>query len=183
MQAGGRHPTMGTHNALLRLADQTYLEVLAIDPDAPAPSRPRWFGLDALAPDDLPRLTTWVARVDDIVTVAAASSEPLGEITSMERGPYAWRITIPPDGQPPLDGLVPALIEWSSEHPTLGLHDRGCRLETLEARHPDPERLRRALDAQGSGAVVVSATDPAEPPNLVATIETPGGLRLLGAAP
>lgn len=39
MQPGGKHPRMGTHNLLLRLGD-CYLEVIAPNPDAPAPTRP-----------------------------------------------------------------------------------------------------------------------------------------------
>ena len=49
-QPGGEHPLMGTHNVLLRLGDDVYLEVIAADPRAAAPARPRWFGLDALEP-------------------------------------------------------------------------------------------------------------------------------------
>ncbi|MGH6623755.1 MAG: VOC family protein, partial [Burkholderiaceae bacterium] len=62
-QPGGRHEAMGTHNALLRLGARCYLEVIAIDPEAAAPARPRWFGLDdettrtALARS--PALLTW----------------------------------------------------------------------------------------------------------------------------
>ena len=37
---------MGTHNRVLGMAGGMYLEVIAIDPDAAAPERPRWFGLD-----------------------------------------------------------------------------------------------------------------------------------------
>jgi hypothetical protein len=33
---GGGHPAMGTHNRLLSLGPGEYLEVIAIDPDAPA---------------------------------------------------------------------------------------------------------------------------------------------------
>src|SRR6185369_2540749 len=37
--AGGKHPLMGTHNCLLAISSErfpaTYLEVIAIDPDAP----------------------------------------------------------------------------------------------------------------------------------------------------
>ncbi|HSH43331.1 MAG TPA: VOC family protein, partial [Arenicellales bacterium] len=45
-EAGGRHDAIGTHNQLLRLGDDQYLEIIAVDPDAPAPGKPRWFGLD-----------------------------------------------------------------------------------------------------------------------------------------
>ena len=67
---GGKHAAMGTHNALLRLGERTYLEIIAIDPDAPAPPRRRWFDLDDIALQseltEQPRLIHWVARVDDI---------------------------------------------------------------------------------------------------------------------
>src|SRR5690606_1359383 len=60
---GGRHALMGTHNRLLSLGPTEYLEVIAIDPDAPDPGRPRWFRLDAFAGP--PRLSNWVVAVDD----------------------------------------------------------------------------------------------------------------------
>lgn len=173
---------MGTHNALLRLSDSSYLEVIAVDPDASPPMRPRWFGLDGLAPDDAPRLATWVVRVDDLDASMADSPEPLGAVVAMTRGPFAWRITVPPDGRPPLGGVVPALIAWSSAHPALGIADRGCRLDRLEAWHPDRNRVERVLRAMHAPEIaVVKATSP-EAPSLVATIETPNGLRRVGAA-
>ena len=46
LTAGGRHSRMGTHNRLLSLGENFYLELIAIDPQAPPPDRPRWFGLD-----------------------------------------------------------------------------------------------------------------------------------------
>ncbi len=182
MEPGGRHETMGTHNALLRLSRSSYLEVIAIDPEAPSPARPRWFGLDALSPVARPRLTTWVVRSGDPERTVAASSVPLGEVLRMARGSFRWRITVPNDGSPPLDGLLPAVIAWSSEHPAKALPDRGCRLAGLEARLPDPDTLRGVLDdleAQGCAIVPVA---PGDPPRLVAIIETPRGLCRLGGA-
>jgi catechol 2,3-dioxygenase-like lactoylglutathione lyase family enzyme len=38
LQPGGAHPRMGTHNRLLRLGPDTYLEVIAIDPSAQRPA-------------------------------------------------------------------------------------------------------------------------------------------------
>ncbi len=43
---GQRHGYMGTHNHLLQLGEQVYLEIVALDPDGERPPRARWFGLD-----------------------------------------------------------------------------------------------------------------------------------------
>lgn len=48
MQPGGRHPRLGTHNALLKIGVCSYLEVISIDPDAVPPQRKRWFELGFL---------------------------------------------------------------------------------------------------------------------------------------
>lgn len=42
----GRHARYGTHNRCLGLEGGVYLEVIAVDPQAPPPPQPRWFGLD-----------------------------------------------------------------------------------------------------------------------------------------
>jgi len=47
-RAGGKHNGQGTHNALLGLGAQTYLEIIAPDPGQPTPSMPRPFGVDGL---------------------------------------------------------------------------------------------------------------------------------------
>ena len=46
LSRGGKHERMGTHNRLLRLGPTSYLELISIDPQAPAPGHPRWFELD-----------------------------------------------------------------------------------------------------------------------------------------
>ena len=61
--AGGVHVGMGTRNTLLALGDGRYLEIIGVDPDQPAPSGPRPFGIDGMRG---PRLLTWAARTTDI---------------------------------------------------------------------------------------------------------------------
>lgn len=180
-QPGGEHPRMGTHNLLLRLGEALFLEVIATNPDAPAPGRPRWFGLDNLSPQAAPRLSVWVARTTDIHALAAASTEALGPIETMSRGTLQWFITIPSDGVPPLGGVAPSLIQWhTTTHPATSLPDLGLTLARLELRHPEPQRVQRLLDhIQLSGPVTVSRVASASEAGLVAHIQTPAGMPVL----
>lgn len=183
-QTGGTHPRMGTHNCLLRLGESLFLEVIAPDPAAPKPARPRWFGLDALTPPSLPALSTWVVRSADIAQSAAAASEPLGPIEPMSRGALNWLITIPADGRVPLDGVAPALIEWHTPaHPAHGLPDQGLSLARLDIHHPDPTRVTRLLQSLALQAPVsVQACSAGTAPHLVAHIDTAQGRRVLDTA-
>jgi hypothetical protein len=180
MVPGGEHALMATHNLLLRLGDTTYLEVIAINPAAPGPGRPRWFELDRLTASDEPRLATWVARTSDIEGACASALTNIGNIEMMARGPFRWRITIPADGGLVDGGLVPPLIQWhSAMHPAAGMPDSGCSLSFVEAFTPDPELLRSQLASLGlSNAVVICRGTGV--PRLVAGINTPAGKRLLG---
>ena len=123
---------MGTYNALLRLGPTCYLEVIAIDPQAPAPARARWFGLDD-APTR-PRLAHWLVASDDIARDAPAFGFAADEILAMTRGDFRWRITVPRDGSLPGGGARPSLIQWDGEHPAARLAEPGC--ERLEPPEP-----------------------------------------------
>ena len=149
-ETGGAHPLMGTHNRLLSLGPDCYLEVIAIDPAAARPDRPRWFGLDAFRGP--PRLVGWVARSTRF------HAPPGTEISTQQRGDMRWRITIPTDGQPVAGGAWPMLIDWSgSVHPAAGLTDHGLRLDALTLAaadwpgwtDPADPRIRRLSTAEG----------------------------------
>ena len=144
MSPGGRHDFMGTHNALLSLGPSAYLEVIAIDPQADAPPRPRWFGLDGVSGP--PRLTNWVCRSGDLERDIQLAPDWCGEIVDAARGGLRWRMAVPDAGQYPLDGAFPGLISWVSErHPAAVLPDRGVRLEMLEICCPDAAVPQSAL--------------------------------------
>ncbi len=180
-QAGGEHARMGTHNLLLKLGESLYLEVIAPNPNAPEPGRPRWFELDEMKSDTPPRLATWVARTNDIRSTVAACSEPLGNVEPMSRGELSWLITIPPDGSLPFAGIAPTLIEWHTEaHPAARLRDAGCSLVRLEAFHPEASRvsaLLRSISVEGE--ISVAPLPAGKRPYLVAQIQTPNGPRRL----
>jgi hypothetical protein len=178
---GGDHTRMGTHNALVRLGEALYLEVIAVNPAAATPSRARWFGMDRLATSAPPRLATWVVRTTDIDAAAARASVPLGSIEEMTRDSLTWRITIPDDGCVPLNGAAPSLIQWSgTDHPAAALPDVGCELESLEIRHRDVNALRALLREMAfDGPVVLSPAESGRS-DLTARIRTPAGPRVLG---
>jgi hypothetical protein len=161
-QPGGRHLAMGTHNALLRLGERFYLEIIAIDPAGTSPQRPRWFGLDAIALQaelsERPRLLHWVARTDAIESTAAGCPLALGRVHRMSRGDFRWRITIPDDGALPGQGVVPTLIEWDvAIHPADRMPKSNVTLAQLAATHPDPAPVRSALSKLGvDGAIRVT---------------------------
>src|SRR5262245_33329501 len=92
---GGQHPRMGTHNRLMQIGDGVYLELIAIDPDAPPPGRRRWYALDEPWQQariaERPRPIAWIARSADIAAELAAHPE-LGTAEEMTRGDLVWRI-------------------------------------------------------------------------------------------
>lgn len=179
---GGQHLRMATHNHLLNLGGGVYLEVIAVDPHVPAPAHARWFGMDERRAGAGPRLTTFVARTNDIV--AAAQALPvLGPVCEMQRNTLSWQITIRPDGALNDDGAVPALIQWpAGVDPTMTMPDLGCRFVALEIFHPRPDQLRSAwtrIGLQTSGAMAIKSCPENEAPWLVAHIDTAHGRTIL----
>lgn len=175
VEGGGKHAEMGTHNRLLSLGD-LYLEVIAIDPAAPAPGRARWFDLDRF--EGAPRLTNWVARCDDLEAELAVSPAGTGEPMALARGEYRWRMAVPADGVLPFDSAFPALISWQgAAHPARALADRGVRLRRLEIGHPEAAALRAALDGRLDDPRVAVVAASAK--SLHAEFDTPFGARQL----
>lgn len=184
LQAGGKHVALGTHNRVLRLGETCYLEVIAIDPQAEKPSRPRWFELDsAKMQERLAKaacLIAWAVRTAEIVKLAAQSSEPLGEIKTMSRGNLRWRLTMSGDGHLPGSGLIPFLIEWSTAHPATAMEDSGCSLLGLQGLHPRPEEVLPVIESMGLQRLIEIRQSPAgSEPLLQASIRTPNGTKAL----
>ena len=144
---GGKHALMGTYNRVMSIASpaapKAYLEIIAIDPEAPDPGRLRWFDLDSPAMQAMlaqgPRLVHWVARCEDIDERCSRLREAgidRGEVLAAQRqtarGLLRWRISVRPDGARLFDGALPTLIQWGAEHPVDGMSDSGVQLQRLE---------------------------------------------------
>jgi len=176
---GGKHVAMGTHNALLRLGERIYLEIIAIDPAAAKPARARWFGLDNIALQaelaERPRLVHWVARTADIGRAVARCPIALGAVHPMARGDYRWRITIPDDGKLPGKGVLPSLIQWDvALHPADALPRSGISIAGLAAAHPDPAEIRGVLATLDLGDVLPVTYD--REARFAAMLRTPRGI-------
>jgi hypothetical protein len=95
---GGKHDAMSTHNCVMQSGNESFFELIAIDPDAPAdPGRVRWFSLDDPSTKarltERPRALCWVVGTDDLDAVIAASPVDLGEVVLFTRGDRSWRLT------------------------------------------------------------------------------------------
>lgn len=182
---GGEHSRMGTHNLLMRLGDGVYLEVIAVNPTAAAPNRPRWFGLDdpyvrAVLVQG-PRLLTWVVRVGGIGEYRGLPYLGASVFERMSRDDLEWWISVSCDGGLYANGLLPLVIEWESEnHPSLSMVDQGCRLRSLDLYHPNPPWLVSQLTPlQLQEPPKVHGIAVTKHPYLAVTLDTPQGARVL----
>lgn len=178
MRPGGRHNELGTHNVLLRIGEDVFLEVIAIDPEA-AHQGPRVFGIadpEAARKDWEAgrRLQTWVARTTTLDDVLATHTDLLGGRKRVTRGERAWTMSILPDGSLPLAGLLPTAVQYEPGMvPARHMPDAGCQLLGLTLVHPEPETIRdllARLDVQGPVTV-----EQGQAPLLSARIATPRG--------
>jgi hypothetical protein len=179
---------MGTHNRLLAIASaafpKAYLEIIAIDPDAPPPSRVRWFGLDEPATRERlrerPRLLHLVARctrLDATLAALAAQGIDAGQAVAAERaspnGMFRWRIAGRADGRLLCGGALPTLIEWQGMHPSDHLPASAVALQSLQLGGlADPVVAALGLQGVPCGAQGVA---------LRAAFDTPRGLLQLSS--
>jgi hypothetical protein len=187
---GGRHVLMGTHNRLLKVATESYpkayLEIIAIDPDAPPPGRARWFGLDDMALQEqlreAPRLVHVVARTTlidmhraGLLELGLQPGDPVRASRDTPLGPLSWQILVRADGALDCGGALPTLMQWDGRHPGDAMADSDVRLRSLRLSGL-PERARLALGLRGV------AVSPGPGPAVCALLDTPQGEITLSSA-
>ena len=185
MPYGGVHEKMGTHNHLMLLGEQVFLEVIAVNPDSHPPERPRWYGLDDPFVQrrirEQPALLGWVVNTQDIRHFLQHAAFSFGKATSLRRGELNWNFGLPDDGRLLAGGMLPYVIQWRTAfHPATRMADLGCRLLGLEIHHPYPFWLQSILESVTADDLVEIAALPADcAPYMVARIQTPQGVREL----
>ena len=147
---GGEHKIMGTHNQLLKLQSDIYLEVIANNPNVDKPSRPRWFSLDEARTKEKikhsPRVLCWALEVDNIEDTVKKCGYNPGEILKISRGELTWKITVPSNGMLAENGVLPALIEWpTDQHPTKKLTNNKVSINKLSLFHPEPNKIKSII--------------------------------------
>jgi hypothetical protein len=168
---GGQHPNMGTHNRVMATGPDTFFEIIAIDPEAPAPPRPRWFGLDddtvqtRLAQSCRPH--AWVLHSDDLardLDIARGLGIDLGQPTRQTRGDLHWLFAVRDDGAIPLSGGAPMLMQWpaTGAHPAVRMPDLGARIRAIGLTSPCAGRIDALLTALGADMPDLTLAEGAE---------------------
>ncbi len=185
--AGGKHPRMATHNLVARLGEKSFIEIIAIDPDARQPTQPRWFGLDdphvRANLEQSPRLLTWVVACDDITAALDAPEIAFGTPQPLSRGELRWYFGVPDDGRLLAGGILPCVISWQTEsHPAAAMADIGLDLRLLRLHTPFVDWTARQLEAIGALEMVeLIEAPPPRSPRLEAVFATPAGERTLSS--
>ena len=171
---GGRHPGVGTCNALLSLGARSYLEIIAPDVEQADYRRPRVFRLDEI---NEPTLVTWAAAATlpgDVAGLEFEDGQRLGGMRSLSRRrpdgvELSWSMTDPYEETD--QGIVPFLIDWGeTPHPGESA-PQGVSLVELNAWHPEPAAVLDKLSRLGIGLQVGNA----DRARLVAILDTPAG--------
>ena len=171
---GGRHPGVGTRNALLGLEARLYFEVLAPDPE-----QDRFTGFGRFVESlDGPRMVSWAGRSDDLEALAAKARRgglKPGPILDLSRkrpdgSTLSWRLMTV--GGHSFGPLVPFFIQWKGDHPCDRLPPAAA-LQRLRLSTPDSNGLRRILQVLEIDAAPVEVVE--GPSSLVATFSSSVG--------
>jgi hypothetical protein len=168
---GGKHPDLGTHNAIAPLGRRCFLELIAPDPALRPGALAR-----QLAAIATPRLIMWAARTSRAAETAARA-EAEGYRATVVEGHRAR-----PDGSVVRwtnvfvndhggGALVPFFIEWHGDSHPADDGPSGLRLHALRGETPEAESLKAVLEALDVRLPVRKAPSA----RLVAVLDTPRG--------
>lgn len=154
---GGQHDHMATHNCVGRLTGDTFLEIIAVNPND-TPDRVRWFSMDepsfhARLDHEGAFLHHWVINTSDIAQTLGSVRYDPGVAMDMSRGDMRWKISVRDNGVLARDGIVPTIIEWpEAPHPARNMPELGLELKALHLHSKDPAATLQDLESVGAMA-------------------------------
>ena len=146
---GGEHPDWGTHNALVRIGEKTYLEFMAKKKGSEPVHAQTWMGLDLLEED---KITRWALASENVEHDAKFLKKYRDDLSAIAIGSRAledgkmlnWLMTtvLPsPEVEP-----APFLIDWKkSQHPTADLPLKSS-IKSFTIEHAESEVLKKLLE-------------------------------------
>ena len=144
----GYHDFMGTHNRVVKVDKDIYLEVIAIDPSSKSPNENRWFNLDnPILQKKLeysPQMIGYVIETKD-KEILKHFCTPI----EASRGNYKWNFAMPSlesnffNKELIENGIIPSLINWKSNKPVYEMKNNQLSLNKIEI-----EILKRPIGKQ-----------------------------------
>ena len=133
----GYHDFMGTHNRVVKVDKDIYLEVIAIDPSSKSPNVNRWFNLDnPILQKKLeysPQMIGYVIETKD-KEILKHFYTPI----EASRGNYKWNFAMPSlesnlfNKELIENGIIPSLINWKSNKPVYEMKNNQLSLNKIE---------------------------------------------------
>ena len=140
----GYHNDMGTHNRVIKISDEVYLEVVAIDPNMENSKYRRWFNLDnpnlQLKLEKSPQIIGYVIEKNDRIPL-----KYYNPFFNASRSNYRWQFSMPNYRNNILDpeiietGIIPSLISWKSEKPINQMKSNQFELIKFEIVLPESQ--------------------------------------------
>jgi len=133
----GFHHHMGTHNRVIKIGENIYLEVIAIDPNANKPKHFRWFNLDIEEQQARLKISPQIIGY----VIENKNKDMLkfyNPFFKASRGDYRWEFAMPKCDNNQIknelieSGLVPSLIKWKSKKPVDQMVDNYFELEKIQ---------------------------------------------------
>jgi len=171
-EVGGKHPDLGTHNALMHLGNRCYLEIVAPDPNQGGGPWSRTLKSMSEA-----SLLHWVIARPNLGDYTSGLSGLIGgdnEVTEISRqhpklGLLEWQLLMLPKHE--YGCLVPFLIDWhDTTHPT-ELLEPVCTLSRIRITTPQLADIMKISAWLGLNAEFTEG----EEAKLECVIETPKG--------
>ena len=133
----GYHDFMGTHNRVVKVDKDVYLEVIAIDPSSKSPNENRWFNLDnPILQKKLeysPQMIGYVIETKD-KEILKHFYTPI----EASRGNYKWNFAMPSlesnffNKELIENGIIPSLINWKSNKPVYEMKNNQLSSNKIE---------------------------------------------------